>query len=67
MVDCSEFYETMEQLQKAARSMGTALLDLQLSFHKMFEDRYKGWDKRKIRRYRRRERLIKLKIKLGKI
>ena len=53
-------------LQKAFKEATISAVDMTTAMHRFNQHKYDGWNKRKIRRYKRRERQLKLKMKLEK-
>ena len=65
----NELTETLFKVGVASAEMSKALGELCLAFGdtiQLFKQEMKNWDKRKIRRYKRRERELKRKLKREK-
>ena len=62
-----KLHRMMIVLAQAANEVGISMADATSAMHMFNQHKYDGWDKRKIRRYKRREKELKLKIKLEKL
>ena len=58
--------KSMLLLAKTYKEAAVSMADMTSAMYRFNQHKYDGWNKRKIRRYKRRERQLKLKMKLEK-
>ena len=58
-------FTSMFILAQAAKEVGVSMADATSAMYYFNQSKYDGWDKRKIKRYKRREKELKRKLKRG--
>ena len=66
MITFDQLNKSMLLLRQVAKEMGISMADMTSAMRRFNQHKHDGWDKRKIRRHKRRERLMKIRIKMEK-